>query len=304
MRLRRGLLSRRLLPRNLLLDRVLGLRRSVRLGGSLLLPGEWRRRRRCHLRGGDCERTGSGRNLGNRRVRRAALLRPAWWLLGAAAWLLLGAAALLERGWWLLGSVTRLLRALLLALLLAGALRTLLLAAWLLRDARLRCAELRSAELGRVLCPVGVARSQAVPVAGRGWTGRPGEMRLIAPVPLLVAVDRRAMPGSYRGRLLRSGARALRAGLLPGSCRPLLPARLPSSAQLPRLLLSRSLLLSAGLLPRSVLLPEPGRKRLRLLRRGRRCGRQPERRPAPGGHRRSAGTIRTALRPGCAVHRG
>lgn len=304
------MLSRCLLPRNLLLDRVLGLRRSVRLGGSLLLPGEWRRRRGCHLRGGDRERTGSGRSLGNRRVRRAVLLGSAWLLLGPAAllepaWLLLGTAALLEPGWWLLGTATRLLR----ALLLAGALRTLLLAAWLLRGARLRCTELRSGELGRVLCPVGVARSQAVPVAGRGWTGRTGEMRLIAPVPLLVAVDRRAMPGGYRGRLLRSGARALRAGLLPGSCRPLLPARLPSSAQLPRLLLSagllhRSLLLSAGLLHRSVLLPEPGRKRLRLLRRGRRCGRQPERCPAPGGHRRSAGTIRTALRPGCAVRSG
>jgi len=91
----------------------------------------------------------------------------------------------------------------------------LLLRAALLRGTLLGPAGPGRAELGRaVLRPVGVSGGHAVPVCGRDLAG---ELRLVTRVPHLVAVHGRAVPGGYRGWLVRSGLRLLPAGLLPGN---------------------------------------------------------------------------------------
>lgn len=199
----------------------------------------------------------------------------------------------------------------------------LLLRSALLRGALLGPAGLGRAELGRaVLRPVGVGGGHAVPVCGRGLAG---ELRLVTRVPHLVAVHGRAVPGGYRGWLLRSGLRLLPAGLLPrsllsgsllsghllhaGLLRPSLlkpsllgaallgPALLGSPLLGAALLLAR-LLLSCGLRHRALLRPEPGRKllRLRLRRWGRRRGGQAERRPGcRPGYALCAGAARTGV---------
>jgi hypothetical protein len=147
----------------------------------------------------------------------------------------------------------------------------LLVEALLLKGARLRSAGLGHAELGRaVLRSVGVSDGHAVPVPVPVAGGRAGELRLIARIPRLVPVRGRAVPGGgYRGRLVRSGLRLLRAILRP-AIRPALlrstilrPARLRSATVLAALLLTH-MLLALGLLHCRLLLPKTRRKLRRL----------------------------------------